>query len=133
LFGGRRVGSIGGQVFVESLKRRKEALHFLLPGKRLGVVPRLLPSSDGETPIEQVAHMRKNLHRGATRVSNAKIAKGGRCVANRLPSAVGDRGQGMTKQLTLGIAHHSDSAFPGVGACGAQRSAQFSTPPAGKL
>src|ERR1019366_10578684 len=90
----------------ESFESREEALHFLVPRQRRGVVPLFLPSCHGERPVEQVADVRQDLARRAARFRGVVTGEFGRSAAHGFAAAIGQRGEGVAKKIALRIGCH---------------------------
>src|SRR5262249_2415234 len=99
---------IGGQESIKGLQRPEETINLLRPGKRLGVLPRLLPFSNGERPIKQVAHGGQNVRRRAAFFAGTECGKAFRCAAQGLARAIGQRGQRMPQKLAAGLGSRLD-------------------------
>jgi len=89
--GVKRLGT--REIVIEVLERVKEALDFVGPGERVGVMPSGLAFGHGETPIKEVADMREDLNRRAAILAGFEVNVGLRGVANDFAGTVGDGGQ----------------------------------------
>jgi hypothetical protein len=85
LFSGDMPFSPGSEIVFQLRQSGKEALDFLLPRKRRGVVPSLLALRYRERPIEQVADVRQYLAGRARGVRSAKVSEGVGAPSTALP------------------------------------------------
>ena len=89
----------GGKIVVELFDGGEETLHFCRPRQGRGVVPGLVARSDGQSPVEEVAHMGKDLRRRSGFVADVIAGEMGRSVAQSLSGAIGDGSNGMAEKL----------------------------------
>jgi len=88
-----------GEKVVEAFEGVEEALDFVRPGERSGIVPAGLAFGHGEGPVEEVADVGEDLDGSAAIVAGVEIGVGLRGVANNFAGAIGDSGQGVAKKI----------------------------------
>src|ERR1700686_3389621 len=76
------------QEIVELLQRGQEALNFVFPRQRLGVMPFAFSVGHREPPIHQVAHVGENLSGSAYAPVGLKSAKSLGRIADSFASAI---------------------------------------------
>jgi hypothetical protein len=110
---GWRVERFGGcQVIVDFFHRRKKAIDFGIPGQRCRVMPNLLALRDRDRPIEKIAQVREDLRGRACLVADGEAGERIRSAAQCFAAAVGNRGDGVAKQLPCGIGRSSHAVIP---------------------
>ena len=93
----------GSEVVVKLFCGGEEALDFGVPGERRGVVPGLFSLRDGESPIEEITHVRENLRRGASLVADVKAGEVLRRAAQGFSGAVSDSGNSVAEEIASGV------------------------------
>ena len=103
MLGGHAEGCIGREVSVEREKRSVKPLDFLSPRLRLGLHPVGLSLRHAEGPVEEITHVRDDLHRSASSLSELKVAESGRRMTLDFGRTIRDRGERVAEENARGI------------------------------
>jgi hypothetical protein len=103
LVDGRAERSVRGEVGVQRVERREEAVYLLRPRLRLRVVPLALALGDGEAPIKKIADVRQQLDGRAEARARAKVREALGRAPQRLGAAIGECGDGVTEEFASGV------------------------------
>src|SRR5262249_42896375 len=76
---------------------------FLLPRQWSGVVPLLLATCDGKSPVKEITHVGQDVCWSPAFFSGAECRKTLRRVAQRLARAISQRCQGVPQKLAASI------------------------------
>lgn len=95
-----------------------EAVDFGVPRERHGVVPGLLALRDGESPIEQIAHVGEDLRRSARLVADVEAGEVVGRAAEGFAGTVGDSGDGVAEELAVGVGRCGHGVVPFSIECG---------------
>lgn len=92
-----------GEIVVKGFQCGEETVYLDWPILRGRIAPGLLAAGDGEPPIEEVIHVGQDFYGSARVIGYQQSAEPGRCAAQRLCAAIGDRSQGVAEEVALGI------------------------------
>src|SRR5208337_4786499 len=87
------------EIVVETAKGGEEALNFVVPGQRLGVMPGGLALGHGECPIEKIAEVREDLRGRAGGFGGVEIGEGVGSALEDLRAAIGSGGERMAQEV----------------------------------